>query len=116
MLRAGGLLAVFAFLLASMETTIDVQNPSLVLGNPEYDYEPVVAPVVAGPALQAFSAILTKTWLGFTVRRFLLMDNDVTKLRELAAQMPDVSPLHHPLRSVVLLSRTCLVHMRHARQ
>jgi Asp-tRNA(Asn)/Glu-tRNA(Gln) amidotransferase A subunit family amidase len=85
------------FLLSVTEQKIDVTKPSVILGDTTYDIEHVKAPVVSGPSLRAFAWLGTETPLGHVIRRFLLLDNGMTKLRELAAQMPETPPLHHPM-------------------
>ena len=57
----------------------------------------VKAPVLTGPALTAFTWVATSTPFGHAIRRFLLLDNGVTKLRELAAQMGGLPPLYYPM-------------------
>ena len=51
---------------------------------------PLVAPVAQGWALAAMAHLLTRTPIGPAIRRMLLLDNGITVLRDLAAQMPDV--------------------------
>ena len=98
------LLLILAIALVSnlvMKLTIrplDVTHPSIILGTSGYDIRPIKAPVVSGYALKFFSDLLTKTPLGLTARRFLLQDNGLYKIRELAAQLPDAPPLHFPMR------------------
>ena len=59
--------------------------------------EPAKAPVLTGPALTAFSWLATSTPFAHAIRRFLLLDNGVTKLRELAAQMGGLAPMYYPM-------------------
>ena len=81
----------------SPERPIKLTSPAAILGDTTYNMETVVAPILSGPALRAFSYLGTRTKFGPFLRRFLLLDNQVTTLRDLAAQMPDVQPLHHPV-------------------
>ena len=63
-----------------------ISGLSAVLGSPAYDMQSVVAPAASGPLLTALTYLLTATPLGPPIRRFLLNDNKVEILRELAAQ------------------------------
>ena len=80
------------------EEGFDLGQPSVVLGDPKYDYEAVQAPIASGAMLRAFSYVLTRSRLGRLIRRHLLLGNGVTKLRELASQTSGVAPLHFPVR------------------
>ena len=77
-----------------------VSGSSTVLGSPAYDMQSIVAPDASGPLLTALTYLLTATPLGPPVRRFLLNDNKVEILRELAAQAIDTPPLYYPMRRV----------------
>lgn len=79
------------------EVTIDVDRPTVTLGDTTYDMERIKAPVVSGLPLRFGTYVATRTWIGVSVRRFLLRDNKVGRLRELAWQMPEQPPLSHPL-------------------
>jgi len=70
------------------------------LGSPAYDMQSIVAPDASGPLLTALTYLLTATPLGPPIRRFLLNDNKVEILRELAAQAIDTPPLYYPMRRV----------------
>jgi hypothetical protein len=72
-------------------------SPSVILGDLSYNMASLKAPILTGAPLTAFTYIATKSPLGFVLRRFLLLDNGMTQLRELAAQMPETPPLHHPM-------------------
>ena len=102
-----GLISVLALSYISHLTThpIDVTHPSVVLGDPAYDIEPLKAPIVSGYPLKLFSDLLTKSFLGSTLRRFLLQDNGLYKLRELASQLPNAPPLHFPMRRLNKVER-----------
>jgi hypothetical protein len=91
------LLSVLGGFLSLAEQKIDVSRPTVMLGSTDYDMKAIVAPVLSGSLLEAFSYVATKTPFGFVLRRFLLLDNGITKLRELAAQMPEGVPMHHPM-------------------
>ena len=77
-----------------------VSGSSTVLGSPVYDMQSVVAPDASGLLLTALTYLLTATPLGPPTRRFLLNDNKVEILRELAAQAIDTPPLYYPMRRV----------------
>ena len=95
--KFAAVVAFVSFLLSLCERPIGNTEYSLMLGDPTYNMEDAKAPVIGGRALVAFSWLLTKTPLGHALRRHLLLDNDLTQLRELAAQMPETPPLHHPM-------------------
>ena len=86
-----------------------ISGSSAVLGSPAYDMQSVVAPAASGPLLTALTYILTATPLGPPIRRFLLNDNKVEILRELAAQSNNTPPLYYPMRRV-----DAAVHEAHA--
>ena len=67
------------------------------LGDLRYDMRPVKAPVISGRLLTIFAWIATSSPLGPLIRRVLLLDNGLTQLRELAAQMPEVPPMYFPM-------------------
>ena len=74
-------------------------NGGLRLGDPTYDIKQLKAPVVSGWKLQILSYILTQTRFGPSIRRFLLNDNNMHRLRELSAQIgPNHPPLSFPIR------------------
>ena len=75
-------------------------SSSAVLGSPAYDMQSVVTPAASGPLLTALTYLLTATPLGPPIRRFLLNDNKVEILRELAAQSNNTPPLYYPMRRV----------------
>ena len=77
-----------------------ISGSSAVLGSPAYDMQSVVAPAASGPLLTALTYLLTATPLGPPIRRFLLNDNKVEILRELAAQSNNTPPLYYPMRRV----------------
>ena len=86
-----------------------ISGSSAVLGSPAYDMQSVVAPAASGPLLTALTYLLTATPLGPPIRRFLLNDNKVEILRELAAQSNNTPPLYYPMRRV-----DAAVHEAHA--
>jgi len=90
--------AFLAGLLSLSEELINTSRPTQILGSLEYDIEDAKAPILTGFPLTAFAYVGTQTPFGNILRRFLLIDNGITKLRELAAQMPEVPPLHHPMQ------------------
>ncbi len=69
------------------------------LGNLEYDVKVINTPVVTGKALEVFSYVATRTRLGPFIRRYLLNDNHVEIIRELAAQI-NLPPMYFPMRRV----------------
>ena len=77
-----------------------ISGSSAVLGSLAYDMQSVVAPAASGPLLTALTYLLTATPLGPPIRRFLLNDNKVEILRELAAQSNNTPPLYYPMRRV----------------
>lgn len=93
----GVVAVVVAISLLSPEHSIDGANSNTILGDPAYFMPALVAPVAQGRALSAMAYLMTRTPVGPTIRRLLLLDNGITVLRELAAQMPDVAPLHQPM-------------------
>ena len=86
-----------------------ISGSSAVLGSLAYDMQSVVAPAASGPLLTALTYLLTATPLGPPIRRFLLNDNKVEILRELAAQSNNTPPLYYPMRRV-----DAAVHEAHA--
>ena len=70
---------------------------AVVLGDLTYDMKTVSAPVVTGQALRAVSWVATRSVVGPFVLRYLLVKNNVGKLRELADQLTETAPLHHPI-------------------
>ena len=104
-LKVGVLVALISGLLSLSENAIDVTSPTVLLGDLTYDMEDAKAPVLTGLPLTVFAYIATQTPFGNILRRFLLLDNGITQLRELAAQMPEIPPLHHPMQR---LSRAAL--------
>ena len=102
MFARAALVAVFAsavcFLLSLCERSIaNTPRYSVQLGDLAYNIEEAKAPTLGGPALIAFAWFATQTPFGHLLRRHLLLDNGVTQLRELAAQMPGTAPLHYPM-------------------
>ena len=77
-----------------------VSGSSTVLGSPAYDMQSIVAPDASGLLLTVLTYLLTATPLGPPIRRFLLNDNKVEILRDLAAQAIDTPPMYYPMRRV----------------
>ena len=81
-----------------IETAAHLPAPwQVTLGDLRYDMRPVKAPVISGRLLTIFAWIATSSPLGPLIRRVLLLDNGLTQLRELAAQMPEVPPMYFPM-------------------
>jgi Asp-tRNA(Asn)/Glu-tRNA(Gln) amidotransferase A subunit family amidase len=74
-----------------------ITGKKIILGNPEYNIKPAVAPKLDGQLLKIFAYIATKTRFGPTIIRQLLNDNGIVNLRELASQI-SIPPLHYPMR------------------
>ena len=71
----------------------------LKLGDPKYDIVPLIAPILSGWKLRALSYVLTQTKLGPTLRRILLNNNNMHRLRELSSQIgAGHPPLSFPMR------------------
>lgn len=77
---------------------IDITSPSEILGDLTYNMQTLEAPVLNGYLLKVFQTVLTMTPFGGIIRRNLLNQNGVTKLRELSSQMSSEIPLSHPMR------------------
>ena len=61
-----------------------------------YDIESIHAPTADGSFLSILSLLLARSFLGPFLRRSLLNDNNLVRLRELASQI-DLPPLHFPV-------------------
>lgn len=99
--RAVALVAALyaAFHSLGLEQRVNPTNFHAQLGDHTYDVSKGKAPIVSGWALRALTLITTATPFGPAVRRFLINDNAVLDIRELAAQMPPgVVPLSFPVR------------------
>jgi hypothetical protein len=107
MLKIAVVLAVTAVLLSvlNLEMSINVDAPSVVLGDTTYGMKPLAAPVVAGTVLSLFSSIVTRSPIASTLKRYLLNDNELWKLRELAWQMQSTVPLSHPMHRLPRAAR-----------
>lgn len=78
---------------------VAITGKSIKLGNTDYDVKVITTPVVTGKALEAFSYVATRTRLGPFIRRYLINDNHVEIIRELAAQIT-LPPMYFPMRRV----------------
>jgi len=78
----------------------------VVLGDLTYDMKTVSAPVVTGPALHFLSWIATRSLVGPIILKCLLVKNGVGTLRDLADQLRETAPLHHPLYRMNDLERS----------
>lgn len=74
-----------------------ISGTRIVLGTLGYDIEVLDAPVADSVMLDALSYVLTRTRFGPFIRRFLLDNNKISDLRELASQM-DIPPMYFPMR------------------
>lgn len=78
---------------------VPITGKVLKLGQASYDVKVLNTPVVTGKALEFFSYIATRTRLGPFIRRYLINDNHVEIIRELAAQIT-LPPMYFPMRRV----------------
>jgi len=94
--------AVLSSLLVLEEPVLRVSDSPLILTDPSYRYDNIDAPIATGWKLQLLSYILTRTrFVGPLILRRLCYNNGVTKIRQLASQIPKdlgVMPLHFPLQ------------------
>lgn len=70
-----------------------------VLGSGGYNIVSLAAPIATGSILEIIAAVLSNVYIGPPLRRMLLNDNNIVKLRELASQLP-LEPLHFPMDRV----------------
>lgn len=95
------LIGILASLFTSDVTILAPEQGGLLLGDPAYDIRKLKAPVVTGWKLRVLAYLLTQTRFSPSIRRFLLNDNNMHRLRELQAQIgPLHPPLSHPIRRI----------------
>ena len=93
-------LGIIVALFITSDVTISIPDQGgLKLGDPTYDIKHLNAPIVSGWKLRILAYILTQTRFGPSIRRLLLNDNNIHRLRELSAQIgPNHPPLTYPIR------------------
>jgi hypothetical protein len=107
MLKVAIIIATTAVLLSvlNLEMRISEEAPTVLLGDTTYGMKPLVAPVVSGTILSVFSYLVTHSPVASTLKRYLLNDNELWKLRELAWQMQSTVPLSHPMHRLPRAAR-----------
>ncbi len=67
-----------------------------MLGSGGYDMRLIDAPAISGIALDFLSRMLARSRVGPWVRRFMLDNNGVARIRDLSSQI-DLAPLYFPM-------------------
>jgi hypothetical protein len=76
-----------------------ITGKKIILGTEGYDISILDAPIAKGSMLEVFSYLMTKTRMSPVIRRFLLNNNNIANLRELASQI-EQPPMSFPMKRV----------------
>lgn len=89
-----------------LEEGIYPESSLLNLTDVAYRYEKIHAPVVSGWQLKVLSYVLTQTYfIGPILRRKLLLNNRITEIRQLAAQVNLPGLIHHAFHRLNAIER-----------